>query len=150
MLPKEIRREASKYAEGDQVKFEAFIVGAMFAKTGKYYKEGAAFVEKATGDKVVDTSFDTFWLLYAKKRGRKKAEAKWNKLSLKDKIDCINAIPAYVTSTPDVQFRKDPLTYLNGECWKDEILIPVNYEQQQNIQRAQRAARLIASAYSQG
>ncbi len=150
MLPKEIRREASKYAEGDQVKLEAFIAGAMFANTGKYYKEGVAFVEKATGDKVVDTSFDTFWLLYAKKRGRKKAEAKWNKLSLKDKIDCINAVPAYITSTPDVQFRKDPLTYLNGECWKDEILIPVNYEQQQNIQRAQRAARLIASAYSQG
>lgn len=147
MLPKEIRQEASKYADNDKVKLEAFIAGAMFATTGKYYKESVAFVEKPTGDKVVDTSFDTWWMLYAKKRGRKKAEAKWNKLSMQDKIDCINATPAYVASTPDIQFRCDPLTYLNGERWKDEILTPISNEQQCNFKDAERAARLIANAY---
>lgn len=150
MLPKEIRQEAAKYADGDNVRLESFIAGAMFATTGKYYKEGFAFVEKATGDKVVDTSFDTWWMLFAKKRGRKRAEAKWNKLSKQDKIDCINATPAYVASTPDIQFRCDPLTYLNGERWKDEILKPINNEQQRNHKDAERAARLIANVYNQG
>lgn len=148
ILPKNIRQEAAKYAEGDNVKLESFIAGAMYATTGKYYKESVAFVEKTTGDKVVDTSFETFWLLYAKKRGRKRAEAKWNKLSLKDKIDCINAVPAYVSSTPDVVYRKDPLTYLNGECWKDEILKPTNNEQQRTVKLASKAARILFDSNS--
>ena len=42
------------------------------------------------------------------------------------------------------------LTYLNGECWNDEIIQKQDYEQQRNIQRSERAARLIASAYHQG
>lgn len=147
MLPKEIRQEASKYANGDNVKLESFIVGAMFATTGKYYKESVAFVEKPTGDKVINPTFENWWLLFGKKRGKKRAEAKWNKLSLQDKIDCINATPAYVASTPDKQYRCDPLTYLNGERWKDEIIIQVSNEQQRNIQEAQRAANLINRAY---
>ncbi|MFN9902044.1 MAG: hypothetical protein ACK55Z_25340, partial [bacterium] len=27
----------------------------------------------------------------------------------------------YIKSTPDVKFRKNPLTWLNGKCWEDEI-----------------------------
>ena len=38
----------------------------------------------------------------------------------KEKI--FETLPAYIRSTPDVQFRKDPLTYLNGKCWEDEIV----------------------------
>ena len=148
MLPKNIRQEAAKYAKGDNVKLESFIAGAMYATTGKYYKESVAFVEKPTGDKVVDTSFETFWLLYAKKRGRKRTEAKWNKLSLRDKIDCINAVPAYVASTPDAQYRCDPLTYLNGERWKDEILKPTNNEQQRTVKLASKAARILFDSNS--
>jgi hypothetical protein len=29
----------------------------------------------------------------------------------------------YVNSTPDVKFRKNPLTYLNGKNWNDEIKV---------------------------
>lgn len=143
MLPKNIRQEATKYADGDNAKLEAFIAGAMYVKTGKYYQEGVVFVEKQTGDKLVDVSFDTWWLLYAKKRGRKKAEAKWNKLSMRDKMDCISATPAYVASTPDVTYRKDPLTYLNGECWHDEIIKPIDNEQQRTVKLASKAARIL-------
>ena len=32
----------------------------------------------------------------------------------------------YVDSTPDKQFRKDPTTYLNNECWNDEIIVKTN------------------------
>lgn len=27
----------------------------------------------------------------------------------------------YVKSTPDKQFRKNPQTWLNGQCWNDEV-----------------------------
>lgn len=67
-------------------------------------------------------TFDEWWDAYQKKRGRKKAEAKWNKLKPTQKVACMKATPAYVMSTPDVQYRKDPMTYLNGECWNDEII----------------------------
>jgi hypothetical protein len=31
-------------------------------------------------------------------------------------------IPAYVLSTPDKQYRKNFETYLNQECWNDEVI----------------------------
>lgn len=39
MSPKEIRKEAKKFSCGDRTKLEAFIAGAMFATSGRYYKE---------------------------------------------------------------------------------------------------------------
>ena len=82
--------------------------------------------------------FDTWWKLYDLKVGKDTCFKKWVKLSL-DEIDaCIAATPAYVAATPDKQFRKRPLTYLNQKAWNDEI-IPRNNgnskptpEQQQN------------------
>jgi hypothetical protein len=67
-------------------------------------------------------SFKDWWNLYDKKRGRKKAEAKWERLKDSDKRACYEATPAYVASVENKQFQKDPLTYLNGECWNDEII----------------------------
>ncbi|MHA1305067.1 MAG: hypothetical protein ACTSPI_15325, partial [Candidatus Heimdallarchaeaceae archaeon] len=29
---------------------------------------------------------------------------------------------AYVNTTPDKKYRKHPLTWLNGECWKDDVI----------------------------
>jgi hypothetical protein len=28
----------------------------------------------------------------------------------------------YVLANPETQYRKNPLTYLNGRCWEDEII----------------------------
>ena len=69
-----------------------------------------------------DVAFDVWWNLYDKKRGKEKCMAKWEKLSIEEKELCIEATPAYVSSTPDKAYRKDPLTYLNGKCWNDEII----------------------------
>lgn len=66
--------------------------------------------------------FEYWWKLYDLKVGRDKCEKKWAKLTEKEKSECIAATPAYVQSTPDKQFRKRPLTYLNGKCWNDEII----------------------------
>jgi len=158
----EIHKEAKNYAPDSEPLQDAFVAGARWMATGQYYKPAELFNEHQTVDLEVSEepvaaqedgivpTFDEWWCCYAKKRGRKKAEAKWNKLSNADKIACMEATPAYVASTPDVTFRKDPITYLNGECWEDELIFKQDNEQQRNIQRAQRAARLIAGAYRQG
>lgn len=67
-------------------------------------------------------TFEMFWNEYGKKVDNKKCEAKWKALSDKDKSAIKENVTLYVQSTPDIQYRKNPLTYLNGQCWKDEIL----------------------------
>tara|TARA_R110002050_G_scaffold24443_2_gene65453 strand:- start:4875 stop:5687 length:813 start_codon:yes stop_codon:yes gene_type:complete len=67
--------------------------------------------------------FSQFWEAYNVKKGRKKAEDKFLKLSLEDCKKCVKAVSSYVASTPDVTYRKHVTTWLNGECWNDEIVI---------------------------
>lgn len=74
-------------------------------------------------DAAADVAFEEWWDMYGKKVDRKKCIKKWNNLSYNEKQLCLNATPAYVASTPDVTYRKNPLTYLNGECWNDEIIV---------------------------
>jgi hypothetical protein len=76
-------------------------------------------IVKAAGD----VAFEDWWSLYDKKCGRKDCEKKWSRLSLEEKEACLAATPAYVASTPDKQFRKNPLSYLNQKAWNDEIIV---------------------------
>ena len=156
----EIHAEAKKYDENNESLQDAFVAGARWVLTGKYYKGcdmfeqegGVKQTEVIVGDKstmIEAPTFEQWWNLYAKKRGKKKTEAKWNRLSLQDKALCYKATPAYVASTPDVQYRLDPLTYLNGERWNDEIIYRQNYDQQHAISLATKAARILG-ADSQG
>lgn len=152
----EINAEAKRFAPDNESMQEAFVQGARYALTGRYYKEANMYPDLAKlGQYTVshveeDPSFEDWWNAYNKKRGRKKAEAKWNKLSHADKIACMKATPAYVASTPDVQYRLDPLTYLNGERWNDEIINRPNYEQQRTISLASKAARILSGANNPG
>lgn len=73
-------------------------------------------------DAASEVGFEEWWNMYGKKVDRKKCIKKWNNLSYNERQLCLNATPAYVASTPDVTYRKNPLTYLNGECWNDEII----------------------------
>lgn len=70
---------------------------------------------------VLDPSFDKFWDLYGKKIDRKKCQMRWRQLSSLDKERILEQLPAYTAANPDIRYRKNPLTYLNGECWNDEI-----------------------------
>ncbi len=65
--------------------------------------------------------FLSFWNLFNKKIDKKKVESKWSKLKESDKNLILLKLPAYIKSTPDIKYRKNPLTYLNGESWNDEI-----------------------------
>jgi hypothetical protein len=70
----------------------------------------------------VGIEFENFWNSYDKKTGREKALKKWLSLSDADREAIIMAVPKYIKATPDKQFRKDPLTYLNGSHWEDELI----------------------------
>lgn len=69
-----------------------------------------------------EQSFETFWNLYNKKTDRPKCEAKWSKLTTKDREYILKYVPKYVESTPEVQFRKNPYTFLNNRSWENEII----------------------------
>ena len=65
--------------------------------------------------------FDVFWDLYNKKTDRTNCEKKWKSLKDSERETIIEVLPKYIKSTPDVKFRKNPKTWLNGKCWNDEI-----------------------------
>lgn len=65
--------------------------------------------------------FETFWTLYDKKQDTAKCKKKWDSLKTETQIIILDHVPKYVKSTLDKQYRKNPLTYLNGQCWMDEI-----------------------------
>jgi len=68
-----------------------------------------------------EDDFEIFWNLYDKKIDRSKCEKAWNKLSDADIDRIMFTIKEYVNANQDIKFRKNPLTYLNGKCWNDEI-----------------------------
>ena len=88
-------------------------------------------------------SFETWWKLYDKKRGKEKCLKKWQKMTPAERELCIKNTPAYVQSTPDKQYRKDPQTFLNNKSWEDEIIIRDSKDQQRN-QRIAESANLVA------
>lgn len=165
---KEIHAEANRYAPDNEALREAFVNGARFMATGKYYKEIPMFPKEnevetvdlqitvPIEDSIIVPTFQDFWDAYAYKKGRKKAEEKWNKLKPKEKVACVRAVPAYVANTvipgstsdgTKKQYRMHPLTYLNGARWEDEIYPVQNHEQQRAINLTAKAARILGSDY---
>lgn len=165
---KEVIAEANNYAPDNEALREAFVQGARFMVSGKYYKEQPMFpkenevetvdlqVTVSAEGRIIVPTFDEFWNAYAYKKGRKKAEEKWNKLKFSEKIACMKAVPAYVENTmiPGLahsgtkkQFRMHPLTYLNGARWEDVIYPVQSYEQQRAIDLTAKAARILGSDY---
>ena len=71
--------------------------------------------------KTLNIPFDEFWNTYDKKKETGRSEKKWSSLTDNERELIMNHIPAYVQSTPDKKYRKNPMTYLNGKCWLDEI-----------------------------
>lgn len=141
-------KAALSYANNNLALAKAFIAGTHWAKGEPYIKctmndealsrppePETTFDPLETvsyDDEHAEESFELWWNLYGKKRGRKKTFQKWLKMTQKKRHDCIAATPAYVKSTPDIQYRKDPQTYLNGECYYDEIFTSKNEQQQYN------------------
>jgi len=67
--------------------------------------------------------FEDFWSIYPVKKGKKKSELKWNRLSNTVREKIMIDIPE--RKAKDSQwlgkYIPHPTTYLNGELWEDEI-----------------------------
>lgn len=87
--------------------------------------------------------FDIWWNLYGKKIDRAKCEKKWLRLSEKERQACILATPAYVASTPDLQFRRHPATYLNNKSWNNQIITSNAIPKPTVSQRASKLASIL-------
>lgn len=51
---------------------------------------------------------------------------KYARISEEERAAIREKLPGYIAATPDVQFRKNPQTWLNGRCWEDEL--PAEHE----------------------
>lgn len=75
-------------------------------------------------------TFNDFWELYDKKKGKPTTEKKWGKLNQKDKEIIMVYIPNYIESQKNKKYRKDPTTFLNNESWNDEIISSKDVKEQ--------------------
>lgn len=66
-------------------------------------------------------SFDVFWNIYGKKSDKAKCLKAWLNIHPHKHGLIYEQARKYVESTPDSKYRKNPLTWLNGKCWEDEI-----------------------------
>ncbi|MDR1884271.1 MAG: DUF4373 domain-containing protein [Prevotella sp.] len=73
-----------------------------------------------------ESSFDNIWAMYGKKGNKKTCAKKWANLKNHCREAAFKHIPLYVEATPDIQYRKNFETYINQECWNDEIIIRNN------------------------
>jgi len=65
--------------------------------------------------------FISWWDKYNKKNGKGACKAKFLKLDLDVCQKCVKVVDKYVASTPNLKYRKNPITWLNQGCWDDEI-----------------------------
>lgn len=68
-----------------------------------------------------EISFKDFWELYDKRTGKDKCLKKWITLKPEETEKILRVVDDYAKSTPELKFRKDPITWLNGKHWNDEI-----------------------------
>lgn len=146
----QVGQEALKRYNDNLALAKAFVAGYDFAK-GNLEDDGLVCVQhngpvamENVNNAPTEEEFDLWWNMYDKKRSRKKVIQKWFKMSAKKRADCIAATPAYVASTPDKQYRKDPFTYLNQECYYDEIINPSENAKQFNP--AAKAAAILSKS----
>ena len=106
------------------------------SKTYDQHMETETETETITKTKVeIYPSFEDFWDLYDKKTGNKTLiKPKFDKLPQKVKEEILNYLPAYIESTPDKTYRKNPQTFLNNKAWEDELIKHNSNGRQQNNQ----------------
>jgi hypothetical protein len=75
-------------------------------------------------NETISLRFEFFWKTYDKKVDKKKCEQAWKKNvgAKPELVDfVIEQAKKYKALTPEAKYRKNPLTWINGECWNDEL-----------------------------
>ena len=92
---------------------------ALLAKTPSPLGENTKYNTKDNTKKNI--LFNSWWEQYNKKVGKGVCESKFMKLDLEVCQKCVDVVSSYVASTLDIKYRKNPITWLNQQCWDDEI-----------------------------
>ena len=100
-------------------------------------------------NKVTNDRFAEFWDLYGKKVGRPKCEKKFSRLTSTEIVLLFTNLPLYIKSKPDKQYRKDPIKWLNGKCWNDEVITNEKHENNTPKLSAYERARAVNEQYRQ-
>lgn len=134
------RKEHVGNKEGIQRDHEGNLYKLVNYKTYKLIEDNVSVVEdnlekwiKSETEKVSDEdsvfTFEEFWEMYGNKKSLKPCKQKYEKISEEDRKKIKENLPLYVattttdkTNTGGKRFRKDPKTWLNQECWNDEII----------------------------
>ena len=91
---------------------------------GQWTTNGRHKLSKVKLSKVnIDVSFNNFWERYPKKELKKKAKEIWLRKKLDFKLDEILLFIEKAKNTDRWKkgFIKQPTTFLNGECWNDDL-----------------------------
>lgn len=76
---------------------------------------------KNKSDNNNNNEFDLVWDMYGKKGNKKTSLSKFTNLKDSEKKLMAKHLPEYIKSKPEKQYRKNLETYINQECWNDEI-----------------------------
>jgi hypothetical protein len=99
---------------------------ASFAKPVTTVKMTAPPIPKPILDEGL---FEQVWELYGRKGNKKTSRLRFNNLNDVNRALLLKHIHDYVVSTPDKQFRKDFQSYINLECWNDEVITQAPHQQ---------------------
>jgi len=99
--------------------------------------------DSAFAEVLVWPSFLDFWDKYDKKQDKPKCEKLWKKITQGAREKIMQNLEIYIPTTPDKQYRKNPLTYLNSQSWENEIIIPNNNGTKLTDKRQQQTGSLI-------
>jgi len=68
-----------------------------------------------------EIGFNMFWNLFDKRIDKNHTRTAFMNLTIKEMGLAIKGVKAYVDSTPDKKYRKNPRTWLNAKAWKNEL-----------------------------
>lgn len=106
---------------GEQQTNNVRTIGEQCANNARTHSNNVNHYKNEEELKTTCFSFELFWDQYGKKVDVKKCSAKYSKIKESDRQLIKDSIVAYVESEPDKQYRKNPATWLNGECWNNDI-----------------------------
>lgn len=82
-----------------------------------------------------ESDFLRFWDLYAKKTGKEKCLSIFKRLKKSEVEEIFEALPAYIAATPEIKYRKNPQTWLNGKHWRDEVDFTTDLTKTKNFEQ---------------
>ncbi|APX75093.1 hypothetical protein BUW96_09530 [Achromobacter insolitus] len=76
----------------------------------------------------VGPDFSTFWAQWPRRTAKKAAERAWAKLRAADRRAVLHVLPNHLAywkaARTATEFIPHPATWINGERWKDDVIIP--------------------------